>query len=830
MSPSVVEVEVEVLGTRTQQLEEWLAQSVEGSPQKTALALAVAVAKGEYVCALQSGLLAEWLATADKDVDAKGLSELLAQRAASYADGNVEDGQWRQAAVLLVAVALLSYFAQNNWTGPAGEVTVENLLPEALKPSCERLSKEAVEQLESDGEDCYRLVHMPLLLLLAKSILTKAATMLKDLKTARWWCARAQFLHQQLLNNPAASLYQCATSCMTKVEEEQFTSFPDAQRRDLTIQAHVEHGIMLEAFNDIKGSMAQTQKAQQASGLRMQLTGALGRRTRFQQFDTAQLVLKARSEDVEDPAQSNGEASSRPINKQLDDDTLLEHIAFSEDVADQEGLALLDQCTILACCLNIKNTNPLHGLTTEEMIPYVQRVLKETNSHNWMVYSMALLLRSRLEAERSRTVERAVMQLQVLLDQFNDDLGKKEAPVSQRMKYFYSLAFPSIFGLQRELGQRYLSLGIAKSALELFERLEMWDEVIHCYQVIDDNKRALQVCQRELEKARTPQMLCVLGDLTKDKQCYIDAWELSGHHYARAMRSLGRMYLFEEKYAECVDCFSKSVAINPQIEGTWFSLGCAAMRLDDYSTAANAFRRCLGLNEENGEGWSNLGTCYIKLGDKAKAAHAIELGLKTNYDNWRIWENYLYVCCDLKYVQEIARAIHRIMDLKPEKFADVKLLRYATGEVIKQVEAAESQQEKDRLIKMWQETLGRVSMVKGTSADVWTILANWHEWQDNLDKTVDCLQRAYRVCQTPGWMDSVTSFTDVANRAITLTLAYFEQQSITAAHSARLMLRSLIKKTEEAFGDTPEHARMKELLAQAEQIEADLKQKAAASA
>ncbi len=32
---------------------------------------------------------------------------------------------------------------------------------------------------------------------------------------------------------------------------------------------------------------------------------------------------------------------------------------------------------------------------------------------NWMVYTMALLLRSRLDAERSRTVERGVLQMQV---------------------------------------------------------------------------------------------------------------------------------------------------------------------------------------------------------------------------------------------------------------------------------------------------------------------------------------------------------------------------------------------------------------------------------
>jgi hypothetical protein len=67
--------------------------------------------------------------------------------------------------------------------------------------------------------------------------------------------------------------------------------------------------------------------------------------------------------------------------------------------------------------LNVKNTNPKCGLLHEEMEVYVRRVLH--NPNNWMVYSMALLLRSRLEGEKVKTVDRACMQLSVLVDQMN---------------------------------------------------------------------------------------------------------------------------------------------------------------------------------------------------------------------------------------------------------------------------------------------------------------------------------------------------------------------------------------------------------------------------
>jgi hypothetical protein len=51
----------------------------------------------------------------------------------------------------------------------------------------------------------------------------------------------------------------------------------------------------------------------------------------------------------------------------------------------------------------VKNRNPVHGLIIEEMFPYVERVLEHAN--NWLVHSMALLLKSKLDTEKGRTKE-----------------------------------------------------------------------------------------------------------------------------------------------------------------------------------------------------------------------------------------------------------------------------------------------------------------------------------------------------------------------------------------------------------------------------------------
>lgn len=59
---------------------------------------------------------------------------------------------------------------------------------------------------------------------------------------------------------------------------------------------------------------------------------------------------------------------------------------------------------------------------------------------------------------------------------------------------------------------------------------------------------------------------------------------------------------------------------------------------------------------------------------------------------------------------------------------------------------------------------------------------------------VDCLQKAYRATTKSGWEREEASVEKVAARALALSDAYAKQGTASAAHSAKLMLRSLVKK------------------------------------
>ena len=113
-----------------------------------------------------------------------------------------------------------------------------------------------------------------------------------------------------------------------------------------------------------------------------------------------------------DPAIEDEEGSRRVTNKNdlikaqmikhddvSDDALLLEKIAFEEEHDNaHHNLSILDQSILLALCLDVKNDNPMDGLTAEEMGAFLERVLQQHD--DWMVYATGLLERAWLECER----------------------------------------------------------------------------------------------------------------------------------------------------------------------------------------------------------------------------------------------------------------------------------------------------------------------------------------------------------------------------------------------------------------------------------------------
>ncbi|KAF9069783.1 tetratricopeptide repeat domain 27 [Rhodocollybia butyracea] len=672
-------------------------------PRSSATEIAQAVVRGRFGEALTSSY-AQQLFTCRPAHNLKDSFQLSLSL--------TEDEQENELIRLVLAIACLHAFLQLNWTGP--DLDFKPL--DILSPS-EDLNQRAISELTFGGEPAYHLAQQPILLRLAQILLD---TPYYHCQTIVWWTLRVHLVHQRVIDEPVMLPDDILGTF------EHWRNPFSADNPDLTGRLLLEHGLLHHTFHQDKVAAEYFVKAARATDLQYELTGALGKRTKFQQNELSQLVLLAESHLVDDTSEVKVATSLSeavvPETLALNDDTLLEQTEFTSskpssdpsssplhhlDPSAQPPLHPLDQCILLSLCLNVRNTSPLHGLTSEQMSPYVARVI--THPRNWTIHTMALLLRSRLEATRTRTIDRSTLQLQALVDQM-PATDVDAAPVPERLRYVHSIPVPAKWEMERELADRFISLGVTRSAMEIYERLEMWEEVVKCHVSLERPDRGITIIKdllagnkvesetvisrekvstvadptkrrQRFDTAREAKLWCILGDLEPEHSIehYKHAWELSQNTSGRSMRSLGGFYFARAEYKLACECLQKAVKINPLLSRSWFILGCACMRLEDWQGAKEAFARCVTIDEEDGESWSNLASMYLRIeqaknddsseetsrvphSNKQLAFRALKEGLKRSYDNWRMWSNYMIIAVDVGELSEACRALGRVVE------------------------------------------------------------------------------------------------------------------------------------------------------------------------
>ncbi|WFD38810.1 uncharacterized protein MJAP1_001774 [Malassezia japonica] len=678
---------------------EW--QLIRGELPHEKESLAYKVVNGDFGALLSSGTSKKFLAQFAEQMQA------LMQTPAAEQGRAVAAWNHRKLSItgidafeaLCTAIAALHAFVQLNWTGPDLDVVPASLLrasaPQVFPPRsvdaeddgdaeyARALHAVCLELLTMHGEPAYHLSQSPFFLVYALEIL-RALEGNESIVTLPWWQLRAGEVHRRILDEAVSHDAKAVQRVAALADECQKRGAANTSAKyewdNLASRAILENALAFQRAGLDKEASEHLVDAAKVNGLEFELTGALGKRTKYQKTDKTQLVLlaesreegKDRAEDEEQSAQQAQGTSAaaenpdnmgwqasvdpetqvdhQPATYALNDDTLLEQTKFTATSSaseqnklshlrpgEQPPLAVTDQCTLLALCLNIHNTQPAHGLTSEQMGAFVARVI--SHPLNWSVHTMSLLLRSRLEASRTRTVERSTLQLQALIDQ----MPTNDSSLRERLRFFHALSLPARWEMQAELARRFVSLGVLRSALEIFERIELWEEVVQCLGLLARQAEAIEVLRdllagRKLEadvmlqqkrieneassipharfaRAREAKLWCLLGDLEPEKceEHYLKAWDVSQSSSARAARSLGGYYFAMQNFDEAVQWLRRAVRINSLFSRSFFMLGCSYMRLERWLEAAASFRKCTALEEEDGESWNNLASCYLRM-------------------------------------------------------------------------------------------------------------------------------------------------------------------------------------------------------------------------
>lgn len=617
----------------------------------------------------------------------------------------------------MVGIAAFNLFQQLNYTGPTFDVDekLQGINPHELfrqklyadhdnantstltMKRHTRYHNVVLSELACDGQWPCQVVDAPYLLLLARCIFQTLAApnhiewvgaqsgepikvdeafinLISSLVAAPFWGARAIVAHERLLltQEPTASLWKeiefIFPQCMRRME---------GKSRSLQAMSKLEFGLACHHFNRPKQGKALFIKAKETSGLFLQVTGAEGKRTKFQSKSTAQLVVRAKSlmNDKDNPASPTSEIQENIKSQMIgfsEDGILHERVQFEdEDENKIRPLTILDQAILLGLCLDVKNNNPADRLTAEEMSAYLARVL--CHHDDWIVYSTALLERAWLEFEGNHTKERAILQMQALADQHTDRLTitqstrksvEDSSPVQDRLKNLHSIVYPPRWQMLRDVAERYAQIGIVTSAAEIFAEIESWDEVVDCYRRAGREKRAEEIVRERLNVNETPRMWTALGDITNEPEHYEKAIELSHGRFSQAFISLGKYYFDAGDLQKALENYRQALKLRPLVPSVWFKVGTISMQLEDWHGALTAFTEVVQQQPDEAEAWANVAAVHMHNKHPNEAYPALVESLKHNRTNWRVWLSKLYTCLDLSKFDEAAQACNMLLDLR----------------------------------------------------------------------------------------------------------------------------------------------------------------------
>lgn len=730
------------------------------------------------------------------------------------------NSSYSQIDILCVGIGFLYEFVQCNWTGPSSMLS-DNYIFNEMEKYCKEngylmsgnLQTNIRDSFTYEDEEIISNMHRWELLFIAKCIFENV-----DTTSSPWWLLRTLAIHQRSIIHPSSYGQDKILELINKLE----IILEEASDKTLNILFWLEATeIYTGLYSNYTRAQDSLQKVLGKLGLDIYFSGVLGKRTRFQVRDLPQLVLRTKLKGDTEQWTDNDlfmyEGKSLPKDIKLNDEVRLPSIqlADTEEVIDNIELNILHQAAILALYAVHVTTMPKDDLSIEELLPKLTYLLNEEKV--WSLHMATLQFRSLLEANHSRTVERALAQLGCLLDATEST----EPPVVERLLLFHCSHMLPKWKVEAKSGEILLKLGCVKSALDIFLKLQTWELLVECYNTLNMKHKAAEVLRAELEKkGDNVRIWCLLGDATNDESCYEKAWQLSGNRSWLALKHWGLYYFNKKEYAKSISILDSSLKINSLQVQLWFNLGYANLVVEDWNLCAIAYRHYCYLEPENFEAWNNLSKAYVNLGEKERALKTLKEAVKYSYDNWKVWENMLVVSAICKDADEVVRCYDRLLDLKG-KYIDLEMLKI----LVNHVTGCKNEESAKNVLTLFGKLTSRVT----DNADIWCLYAiltrDCNEATEKRDHILNYLQKAHNIYKRElaekHSIDDYKKFMDITLLLIRAYGDYIVQAEPEIGKellsTSKMMLRGVISTIKKKFPDV-EDEEFQQTLRNLEQI------------
>ncbi|KAJ8906369.1 hypothetical protein NDN08_002862 [Rhodosorus marinus] len=701
----------------------------------------------------------------------------------------------------LASVVLLRMFQRDNICGPS--LTEDELA--GLEANTRFEPKD--DELDVDGEIFGRSVrHTNLLLAIRRVLVENERKLSQRFWSATLWSARAGRTHQDVLTGPSPTL-------KSEVQGAYTSALKSSETRKNPILGglvHIEMALASNSFLDSSTNEKHLKFAMDTLHTKIELSGALGVRTKWQKEAKANLVAQVLQEGEEiERNLSIPTQCKRPRNIPLEDTDVLGFTKLSTDQKpDNERTTptVMDHFLLSAKAESVAANLPSGQLTTEEIRPYLNRVLDGCEeSTPPLVLGKVLLFRTRGELGKGRYAERSMKQVEELVDYYKqgnpiDDCG--------RLIGLEASGYPAMWKLQKEFAILLGTIGLVKAASEIFEGLGLWDEVIDCQRLMGNEQRARVLIEKRLdEEGERPWLLAAMGEVTRDEKWYVKAWEVSKGRYAKAMRLLGRLLISKNENQRAVSALEDALKINFLYPDAWFLLAHAAQKCGDIEKYASSLTTAVQLDGSNAEAWNNLGSAQLQLGKPQAAVTALQQAAKLRRESWRVWENLLLASIAANAVRQMIQAMDALQEIRGREGVSAEGISAAIVEIERLGESGEDDDGRQTadLARRLLNVLGRASALVSTEPAVWNAYARLHELGGDHGMVLENRKKEMRSVlarASQNYASDLQLFEIVARAAMNLGYSAIREGSEDAKLSALLQVNSIVTASETNFADT----------------------------